>query len=136
MRVYDTDYQKEGVMTHVTLGVQGDVYDRLMVRIEEVSQSIEIIESMLQKIEGGAHSEHRHAPALHEMKLADGYYISRIEGHRGEIFQLIYIEDGKIRYYKCKDPSFVNRTLVEYSVLNNIIADFPICNKSFDLSYS
>jgi len=46
------------------------------------------------------------------------------------------IEQGQIVYFKVKDPSFVNRNLLEYAVLNNIIADFPICNKSFDLSYS
>jgi Ni,Fe-hydrogenase III large subunit len=50
--------------------------------------------------------------------------------------QLVYIENSEIKYYKFKDPSFVNWTLLEYAVLNNIIADFPVCNKSFDMSYS
>jgi len=45
------------------------------------------------------------------------------------------VEKGKITYYKHKDPSFVNWALLEYAVLKNIIADFPICNKSLDLSY-
>jgi Ni,Fe-hydrogenase III large subunit len=46
------------------------------------------------------------------------------------------VENGEISYFKAKDPSFVNWTLIEYAVLKNIIADFPICNKSYDLSYS
>ena len=50
--------------------------------------------------------------------------------------QMMVVEQGKITYFKVKDPSFVNWNLIEYAVLNNIIADFPICNKSLDLSYS
>ena len=68
--------------------------------------------------------------------MKDWYFVSRTEGHRWENMQMIYVENWEIKYYKFKDPSFVNWTLLEYAVLNNIIADFPVCNKSFDMSYS
>ena len=68
--------------------------------------------------------------------LKDGYFIGQTEWHRWENFQIIFVENWEIKYFKFKDPSFVNWNLLEYAVLNNIIADFPVCNKSFDLSYS
>jgi Ni,Fe-hydrogenase III large subunit len=76
------------------------------------------------------------APADKKIELKDWVYTSFVEWHRWEIFQMIVVENWVITYYKAKDPSFVNWSLIEYAVLKNIIADFPICNKSFDLSYS
>ena len=62
--------------------------------------------------------------------------ISLVEGWRGEICHCaITDEKGELLMYKVKDPSFHNWLALAMSVRNNEISDFPICNKSFDLSY-
>lgn len=131
VRVFDELYKDIDVT--VRLGENGDVMDRFMVRAKEIEDSMSIIRTIIKRLPARKDEKnHNQAPT----KLHDGYYTSRTEGHRGEVLQLMKVEDGKIVYYKFKDPSFVNRTLLEYAVLNNIIADFPVCNKSFDMSYS
>ncbi|MDD3302095.1 MAG: hypothetical protein PHN31_00940 [Candidatus Gracilibacteria bacterium] len=132
-RIYDKDYIENNIIVEPILGIQGDSFDRFQVRAKEIFQSIEIIKKIIKSLnEMGQEKEIK----TEDIKLKDGIYTSFVEGHRGEIFQMITIENGNITYYKAKDPSFVNWTLLEYAVLKNIIADFPICNKSFDLSYS
>ena len=111
----------------------GDAYDRYYVRLNEIKNSFEIIKEALDLLENKWFID---KTKVKEIKLKDGYFIWQTEWHRWENLILSYIENGKIKYFKFKDPSFVNWTLLEYAVLNNIIADFPICNKSFDLSYS
>jgi len=67
---------------------------------------------------------------------ANALTLSLVEGWRGEICHCaITGPGGKLQHYKVKDPSFHNWLAVALSVRNNEISDFPICNKSFDLSY-
>jgi Ni,Fe-hydrogenase III large subunit len=62
--------------------------------------------------------------------------ISLTEGWRGEICHAaITDEKGELLIYKIKDPSFHNWLALALAVRNNEISDFPVCNKSFDLSY-
>jgi len=64
------------------------------------------------------------------------FTISLVEGWRGEICHCaITHENGELAVYKIKDPSFHNWTALAMAVRNNEISDFPICNKSFNLSY-
>jgi Ni,Fe-hydrogenase III large subunit len=66
----------------------------------------------------------------------DSFAISLTEGWRGEICHAcITDEKGEMVIYKIKDPSFHNWLALALSVRNNEISDFPVCNKSFDLSY-
>ena len=118
------------------LGENGDCFDRFNVRAEEVKQSFEIIKKAISKLEGIGFEKDSEISSEWQIKLNDGYFVARTEWHRWENLQIIYVENWEIKYYKFKDPSFVNWTLLEYAVLNNIIADFPVCNKSFDMSYS
>ncbi len=111
----------------------GDCFDRFNVRAKEVKQSFKIIKKSIKKLEKLNFEEKQKDKKI---ELSDWYFVSRTEWHRWENLQIIYVENWKINYYKFKDPSFVNWTLLEYAVLNNIIADFPVCNKSFDMSYS
>jgi len=63
--------------------------------------------------------------------------LSIVEAFRGELIHLIFTdEQGKIKRYAIKDPSFNNWTAVSIAIRNNLIADFPLCNKSLALSYS
>ncbi len=121
----------------VIIGENGDVFDRLIVRAEEIYQSVQFIAKLFLKFQMKSFVEKKNTKN-HDGKiiLKDGCYMTHIEGHRWENLQLMIVENKSIVYYKHRDPSFVNWPLLEYAVLKNIIADFPICNKSFDLSYS
>ena len=131
-RTHDPYYA--GIPVKVVLGEQGDALDRMLVRAREVMGSIDRIIALLDTpyFFPRAESSERVCPRL----APDRFVFARTEGHRGENLYILHTSaTGTIDYCKIKDPSFVNWTLLEYSVLNNIIADFPICNKSFDLSY-
>jgi Ni,Fe-hydrogenase III large subunit len=131
-RVYDESYLENDIAVHAILWIQWDSFDRFQVRAKEVLQSISIIRKVLSKIEESKEEK----VTNQNIVLNDWIYTSFVEWHRWEIFQMMVVESWKIVYFKAKDPSFVNWTLIEYAVLKNIIADFPICNKSYDLSYS
>jgi len=65
------------------------------------------------------------------------FALSLVEGWRGEICHCAVTDEaGELIIYKIKDPSFHNWMALAQSVRNNDISDFPICNKSFSLSYS
>jgi Ni,Fe-hydrogenase III large subunit len=110
----------------------GDVYSRVQIRKEEVRQSIKYINNLLREIP--AHN-------VNEMNLSkprpDSFSISLVEGWRGEICHCAITDpDSNLLIYKIKDPSFHNWLALALAVRNNEISDFPICNKSFNLSYS
>lgn len=131
-RVYDSDYIENDIIINPVLWITWDSFDRFQVRAKEIGQSVKAIKKVLLKIQETKEEKE----SKQEITLKDWVYTSFVEWHRWEIFQMIVVENGKIVYFKAKDPSFVNWTLIEYAVLKNIIADFPICNKSYDLSYS
>jgi len=134
-RVYDKDYLENKIIVKPILWVQWDSFDRFRVRAQEIFQSISLIREVIEKLQEQTIRK-KDLVSTQEIKLKDWLYTSFVEWHRWEIFQMMLVENGEISYFKAKDPSFVNWTLIEYAVLKNIIADFPICNKSYDLSYS
>ena len=109
----------------------GDVYSRAQIRKEEIKQSIEYIKTMISDIPSFT--------SISEPELkpkADMFVLSLVEGWRGEICHCaITNAKGELALYKIKDPSFHNWLALAQSVRNNEISDFPICNKSFNLSY-
>jgi Ni,Fe-hydrogenase III large subunit len=109
----------------------GDVYSRVRIRREEVIQSIAQIRRMLSLI-----SVQSPEP-VRTLTLKPGMFcISLTEGWRGEICHAaITNEKGELASYKIKDPSFHNWLALALGVRNNEISDFPVSNKSFDLSY-
>lgn len=110
---------------------QGDVLRRMQVRIDEVRQSFSIIEQILEKLPGGP--IRLPVPVLPPNTLALGY----VEGWRGEIFHWIRTgENNRLTRCKIKDPSLQNWPALSEAILGNIIPDFPVVNKSFNLSYS
>jgi len=63
--------------------------------------------------------------------------VSQAEGWRGEVVHVaITGDDGRFVKYKVVDPSFHNWPALSFAVRENVISDFPLCNKSFNLSYS
>jgi Ni,Fe-hydrogenase III large subunit len=109
----------------------GDVYSRVQIRIEEVIQSIGYVRQLLDQIPDDGIIDEQ---PIH--LKPDSFAISLTEGWRGEICHVaITDEKGDLAIYKIKDPSFHNWLALALAVRNNEISDFPVCNKSFDLSY-
>jgi Ni,Fe-hydrogenase III large subunit/Ni,Fe-hydrogenase III component G len=109
----------------------GDVWHRMQVRIDEVSESISIIRRAADESLRG---EFRASvPAI----PADCCALGAVEGWRGEIIHWIRTgRDNHLERCKIKDPSLNNWPALVEAVQGNIIADFPVINKSFNLSYS
>ena len=114
----------------------GDVNDRVWIRILEVEQSLQLIEQMLDRacLHGPLTSRHRGRRAT-QCDRSEG--IALVEGFRGDIFAFVRIDSTR-RVARChlRDPSWFQWPLLEVAVDGNIVADFPLCNKSFNCSYS
>ena len=110
---------------------EGDVNARVWVRIEEVTQSLELIDQILGQLpEGITRIELPNA-----RDVCEGMAI--VEGFRGDILVwLRVVADGRITRCHLRDPSWFQWPLLEAIIEGNIVADFPLCNKSFNCSYS
>jgi len=109
----------------------GDVLHRLKVRADEVREAMSIIEQAIAQMPSGAiASEWKTLPPN---RSALGF----VEGWRGEIVHWVRIaENNRLARCRIKDPSLQNWPALSEAILGNIIPDFPVCNKSFNLSYS
>jgi Ni,Fe-hydrogenase III large subunit/Ni,Fe-hydrogenase III component G len=116
---------------HVPVYQVGDVSHRMQVRVDEVKESLSIIRSAAEE---SLHGEFRaQVPPI----PADRCALSAVEGWRGEIIHWIRTgPDNYLERCKIKDPSLNNWPALVEAVQGNIIADFPVINKSFNLSYS
>lgn len=115
----------------ISLGAAGDVYARALVRRQEVVRSLEFLLRVLPSLPTG---EIFVPPG--PMK-PDTLAVSLVEGWRGEIMHVgISDTQGGFARYKIKDPSFHNWFGLALSMRGGEISDFPLCNKSFNLSYS
>ncbi len=109
----------------------GDVYARAMVRVDEVNESVKLIQQAVNHLPGGSS-----IARLGEMPAWEPAW-GLVEGWRGAILHWVMLDHhGKLYRVKVKDPSFVNWTALPFAVLKNIVPDFPLCNKSFNQSYS
>ncbi len=115
----------------------GDVYAHGRLKSHEISRSISYIRRLLGKLEELGKQQEPDRPNYPQLKLKKNYFsIDLVEGWRGEICHTaITDQDGNLMHYKVKDPSMHNWLGLALAVRNNEISDFPICNKSFDLSY-
>ena len=121
------DVEHQPVIKH-----HGDVFSRTQIRREEILQSIIYIRSLLEKI-----PSHQPGKEISPKPRENAFTISLVEGWRGEICHCaVTNEMGELIKYKVKDPSFHNWLALSLAVRRNEISDFPICNKSFNLSYS
>ncbi|MFZ5862906.1 MAG: NADH-quinone oxidoreductase subunit C [Nitrospirota bacterium] len=110
----------------------GDVRARVRVRIDEVTESIRLIRQVCERIPA---SEVR--TAIPGPPETGQWGLGAVEGWRGEILYYVMAgEHGAIHRCKVRDPSFVNWPAIQFAVLGNIIPDFPLINKSFNLSYA
>jgi len=111
----------------------GDVNARLWIRVHEVKQSIGLIEQILAKLpDGSIHAKH---DGSHKNTSSEGMAV--VEGFRGDVLVWVRIGvAGRIERCHLRDPSWFQWPLLEAAIEGNIVADFPICNKSFNCSYS
>jgi Ni,Fe-hydrogenase III large subunit len=111
---------------------EGDVNARVWVRIREVEQSIALIEQILDRLPGGmvrCDLPAQGSDAREGLALAEGF--------RGDVLVWLRIgSDGLIARCHLRDPSWFQWPLLEAVIEGNIVADFPLCNKSFNCSYS
>ena len=116
---------------HVPVYQEGDVLRRMQVRIDEVFESVALIRAALDSLPGGP-------CRAADLSIEPGRCaLSAVEGWRGEILYWVRTGPGNcIERCKIKDPSLNNWPALVEAVQGNIIADFPVINKSFNLSYS
>ncbi len=114
----------------------GDVNDRVWIRILEVGESIAIIRQILHRLPQlfeGANATDIGSASLGA--VSEGAAL--VEGFRGDIFAWVRLDaSGRIGRCHMRDPSWFQWPLLEVVVEGNIVADFPLCNKSFNCSYS
>ncbi len=108
----------------------GDVAARVLVRFEETAESLRLIRAICAALPSG--------PVREEITLGSeaGWGAGWIEGWRGEVLLALELAGGRIRRCHAHDPSWQNWPVLEHAVIGNIVPDFPLINKSFNLSYS
>ena len=108
----------------------GDVNARVWIRIREVEQSLALVEQILDRLPEGPIAQPLPGDA------AGGEGLSLVESFRGDV--LVWLRLDGLRVARChlRDPSWLQWPLLEAAIEGNIVADFPLCNKSFNCSYS
>ncbi len=110
----------------------GDVYARFHVRIEEVKASVAVIQNVLAKLPSGSIASE--SPIQLKNKAVA---VGCVEGWRGEIVHVVMTNaEGDISRVMVRDPSFINWQVVGYCGQGQVVPDFPLINKSFNLSYT
>jgi Ni,Fe-hydrogenase III large subunit/Ni,Fe-hydrogenase III component G len=109
----------------------GDVAARVAVRFDEVQESCRLVQHILEALPDGAHRSHVREPA------AGAIGAGLIEGWRGPVWVALEAGPiGTVRRCHPHDPSWQNWPVLEHAIIGNIVPDFPLINKSFNLSYS
>jgi Ni,Fe-hydrogenase III large subunit len=111
----------------------GDVNARVWIRIREVEQSLALIEAIVAQLPAGP----VRIALAGEPRAGAREGVALVEGFRGDILAWVRIRaDGKLERCHLRDPSWFQWPLLEAAIEGNIVADFPLCNKSFNCSYS
>ncbi len=119
-----------GAAFDVPVLTAGDVDARVWVRIREIEQSIKLLRTWLADVPAG--STRQPLPTTD----ISGEGVAMVEAFRGDVLMWVRITDGRIARCHARDPSWFQWPLLEAAIENNIVADFPLCNKSFNCSYS
>ncbi len=114
---------------------RGDVLARFEVRVEEVDNSAAVVREVLQDLDGGRELV---VPLAKDALKPYAHALGYAESHRGQTVHWAMIGEDRdsLFRYKVRTASFANWPAIETAVLNDIVADFPLVNKSLDLSYA
>ncbi|MEI7942274.1 MAG: NADH-quinone oxidoreductase subunit C [Candidatus Riflemargulisbacteria bacterium] len=124
-------YPYDQIDVRIPTYIDGDVNARIWVRVDEIRESIRIIRFLLNEMPIGELSVVCPKPEPNKTGF------SAVEGWRGETLYWVQSDEkGQLNRCMVRDPSSVNWLALEKAVMNNIVADFPLCNKSFNCSYS
>jgi Ni,Fe-hydrogenase III large subunit len=119
------------ISVNKSLRSEGDVAARVAVRFDELAESIRLVERIVTQLPAGAHS------AAIADAPGSGTGIGLVEGWRGPVLiALVAGTNGDILRCHPHDPSWQNWPVLEHAIIGNIVPDFPLINKSFNLSYS
>ena len=118
----------ERLQFEVPMVQAGDVNARVWIRIREVDQSLSLIEQILAALPAG--------PAATQVPSTAGEGVALVEGFRGDVLAWVRLDAGRVERCHLRDPSWFQWPLLEAAIEGNIVADFPLCNKSFNCSYS
>ena len=111
----------------------GDVDARIWIRLLEIEQSLALIDQLLDRLPSGPIAHPLGAPCAPEAREG----MALVEGFRGDVLAWVRIgAGGAIERCHLRDPSWFQWPLLEAAIEGNIVADFPLCNKSFNCSYS
>ncbi|MCX7099887.1 MAG: NADH-quinone oxidoreductase subunit C [Methylococcales bacterium] len=115
----------------VALEDQGDIASRFWVRYKEINAALKLIGHFISQLTAGDILAEWQTP------LPGSESLGIVEGWRGEIMAYVrFADDNKIARFYPRDPSILNWPALEKLTLNNIVPDFPVCNKSLNGSYS
>jgi Ni,Fe-hydrogenase III large subunit len=108
----------------------GDVNARVWLRIREAEQSFALIEQIIERVPQG--------PIAIALDTGDhsGEGLALVEGFRGDVLASVQVDGVRVVRCHLRDPSWFQWPLLEAAIEGNIVADFPLCNKSFNCSYS
>jgi Ni,Fe-hydrogenase III large subunit/Ni,Fe-hydrogenase III component G len=110
--------------------LNGDVAARVSVRFDEIDEALRLICLFARELAAGEIVTP--LARVGEMRCGAGW----VEGWRGEVFVALESDGEQIRRCHCHDPSWQNWPVLEHAVIGNIVPDFPLINKSFNLSYA
>jgi Ni,Fe-hydrogenase III large subunit len=107
----------------------GDVNARVWIRLKEIDASLMLLDQLLRELPDGPVAQ-----PLQEVAVGEGMAV--VEAFRGDVLVWLRIANGVIERCHLRDASWFQWPLLEAAIEGNIVADFPICNKSFNCSYS
>jgi Ni,Fe-hydrogenase III large subunit/Ni,Fe-hydrogenase III component G len=111
---------------------RGDVAARVAVRFDEIAESVRLLREIVRTLPAGASAPTETLPVASN-KLGTGW----VEGFRGAVFVALETDaQGAILRCHCHDPSWHNWPVLQHAIMDNIVPDFPLINKSFGLSYA
>jgi Ni,Fe-hydrogenase III large subunit len=106
----------------------GDVNARVWIRLKEIDESLSLLDQLLRGLPTG--------PTAKAVAAMDGEGVAVVEAFRGDVLIWVRIDNGRIGRCHMRDASWFQWPLLEAVIGGNIVADFPLCNKSFNCSYS
>jgi Ni,Fe-hydrogenase III large subunit len=123
----------DGLQFEVPVLEDGDVNARVWIRIREVEQSLALVDAIARALPSGPIS----TPDAGARAAGAREGVALVEGFRGDVLAWVRIgADGRVARCHVRDPSWFQWPLLEAAIDGNIVADFPLCNKSFNCSYS